>query len=162
MREIVITNRRLCEGDFLYTIEKALYYKPWAVILREKDLTKDDYVALAKKVRPLCESHGVTLYSHTHAVPELPLYLPFQSVHCVEEARAAQDMQADFIIAGHIFATQCKPGLAPRGLDFLREVCESVRIPVFAIGGITHENAQCCIDAGAAGLCRMSYWMQSS
>jgi thiamine-phosphate pyrophosphorylase len=81
------------------------------------------------------------------------------SVHSVEEARAAEAMGARFLVAGHIFATGSKPGLPPRGLDFLRELCDNVRIPVFAIGGISMQNAQQCLDAGAAGICRMSYWM---
>lgn len=38
--------------------------------------------------------------------------------------------------AGHIFATDCKKGLPPRGLDFLKNVCDAVGIPVYAIGGI--------------------------
>ena len=38
--------------------------------------------------------------------------------------------------AGHIYATDCKQGLPPRGLDFLEEVCRAVDIPVWAIGGI--------------------------
>ena len=38
--------------------------------------------------------------------------------------------------AGHIFATDCKKGLPPRGLDFLKNVCDAVLIPVYAIGGI--------------------------
>ena len=38
--------------------------------------------------------------------------------------------------AGHIYATDCKKGLPPRGLDFLKNVCDAVEIPVYAIGGI--------------------------
>lgn len=58
------------------------------------------------------------------------------SVHSREEAVYAESKGADYLIAGHIFATDCKKGLPPRGLDFLAEICASVKIPVFAIGGM--------------------------
>jgi len=174
MHEIIITNRHLCKGNLLNALENALIHKPFAVLLREKDLPADKYIALAREIVSLCDSQGVPLIPHTHAVPGISrLHLPFHlatreqaeahslslSIHSVEEARRAAELGAAFVIAGHIFATQCKPGLPPRGLDFLREVCASVDIPVFAIGGITGENAQSCINAGAAGVCRMSHWM---
>ena len=54
----------------------------------------------------------------------------------------------------------CKKGLAPRGLDFLHEVCSSVKIPVYAIGGIHEENMESCIQSGAAGVCMMSEYMK--
>lgn len=78
------------------------------------------------------------------------------SVHTVEEAVFAQNLGADYITAGHIFETACKPGLKPRGLEFLKKVCESVNIPVYAIGGMTKENAHLAIHAGAKGICIMS------
>ena len=175
MLEIVVTNRSICKGDFLYTIEQALIHKPFALLLREKDLPPDKYLTLSGEVSRLCAARGVPMIAHTHPVPGVPrLHLPFHmasarlareftlsvSVHSVEEARQAESLGADFVIAGHIFETQCKPGFASRGLDFLRSVCESVRVPVFAIGGITVQNAAQCAAAGAAGICRMSYWME--
>ena len=85
--------------------------------------------------------------------------------------------------AGHIFATDCKKGLPPRGLDFLKNVCDAVGIPVYAIGGIniassddsTASDAPSAYDAmpdinvprlsgvmecGAAGGCIMSGMMR--
>ena len=63
--------------------------------------------------------------------------------------------------AGHIFAPDCKKGLPPRGLPFLRSVCEAAEIPVYAIGGIhTEEQAEEAMAAGAAGVCVMSEAMQ--
>lgn len=175
MLDIIVTNRHLCKGDFLDIIEKALIHKPFALLLREKDLPRDAYLALAEEVNRLCAAHGVPMIPHSIEVPGASrLHLPFHlanerlagnyalsvSVHSVEEARRAEALGADFVIAGHIFETRSKPGIRPRGLDFLREICESVPIPVFAIGGITGQNAQQCMDAGAAGICRMSYWME--
>jgi len=149
-------------------------HKPFAILLREKDLEYDKYLALSCEIKRICAARDVPLIAHTYAVPDIPrLHLPFAlaseelareyhlsvSVHSPEEARCAEAMGAEFVIAGHVFATGSKSGAPPRGLDFLREVCESIRIPVFAIGGITMQNAQQCLDAGAAGICRMSHWM---
>lgn len=82
------------------------------------------------------------------------------SVHSVEDARLAEQCGATYLTAGHVFVTDCKKGLAPRGLDFLHEVCSSVKIPVYAIGGINDKNAASCIREGAAGVCVMSGYMR--
>ena len=83
------------------------------------------------------------------------------SVHSAEEAAQAEAAGASYVTAGHVFRTDCKKDLAPRGLSFLEEVCRAVRIPVYAIGGITPENAGDCLAAGAAGICLMSSLMQA-
>lgn len=57
------------------------------------------------------------------------------SIHKPEEAVKAQQLGADFMFAGHVFVTDCKKGLPPRGLDFLRNVVQAVDIPVYGIGG---------------------------
>jgi len=175
MLEIAVTNRHLCKVDFFTQLEKVASHKPFAILLREKDLNRDKYLALSYEANHICTAYDVPLISHTYPVPGIPrLHVPFAlaneklarefdlsvSVHSPEEARRAEAMGAKFVIAGHIFATGSKPGVPPRGLDFLREVCESVHIPVFAIGGVAAQNAQQCLDAGAAGICRMSYWME--
>ena len=78
------------------------------------------------------------------------------SCHSPADAWEAQRLGYTYITAGHVFATDCKKGLPPRGLDFLREVCRSVDIPVYAIGGIRPENMAAVRAAGAAGGCVMS------
>ena len=84
------------------------------------------------------------------------------SVHSIEEAVEAERLGATYITAGHIYATDCKKGLPPRGLDFLRKVCQAVDIPVYAIGGIKIDQAQFTdiLDCGAAGGCIMSGMME--
>ena len=69
---------------------------------------------------------------------------------------------AHCLVAGHIFSTACKPGLPPRGIGFLRAVCQSVSIPVFAIGGMSAERVSEVMGAGAAGICVMSELMTCS
>lgn len=78
-----------------------------------------------------------------------------------EEAIEAQKLGATYISAGHIFATDCKKDLPPRGLEFLKEVCNSVTIPVYAIGGIKLSDVQMdeIIKCGAKGGCIMSGMM---
>jgi thiamine-phosphate pyrophosphorylase len=77
-------------------------------------------------------------------------------VHTVSEAKEAQELGADYLIAGHIFPTDCKKGVAARGLIFLEVVCDSVTVPVFAIGGITEERKEAVLSTGAKGICQMS------
>ena len=66
-------------------------------------------------------------------------------------ARQAEGDGADYLIAGTIFASQSHPEIAPAGVEFLRQVCEAVSIPVLAIGGVTPENVGECIEAGRGG-----------
>lgn len=84
------------------------------------------------------------------------------SVHSVEEALEAQRLGATYLTAGHIYTTDCKKGLPPRGLDFLRSVCKAVSIPVYAIGGIHPGTKQLSevMNYGAAGGCIMSDMMK--
>jgi len=73
------------------------------------------------------------------------------STHSLEEARAARDGGADFVVFGPVFEKQ---GFSsPQGLDKLREVTSELGdFPVLAIGGISLENAAACLDAGASGI----------
>ena len=71
-----------------------------------------------------------------------------------EVAQAAAD-GADFAVFGPIFAKKGEKKATPSrhrgGLDALHEACRE-RIPVLALGGITVQNAQACVEAGAAGV----------
>jgi thiamine-phosphate pyrophosphorylase len=66
------------------------------------------------------------------------------------------ELGADYVCAGHIFETDCKKGVPPRGLSFLRDICAQSPVPVYAIGGIREENENKAIEQGAAGVCVMS------
>jgi thiamine-phosphate pyrophosphorylase len=74
------------------------------------------------------------------------------SAQTVDEARAVELRQPDYIGAGPIWATPTKPTKVVLGLDGLRTICSTVAVPVVAIGGIDDTNARACIDAGAAGV----------
>lgn len=178
-----ITNRHLAAQDYLSQIDQIAQAKPEAVMIREKDLPEDAYERLAAQVIAVCAPYHVPCILHTYAgaavrlgVKALHLPLPLlqslsaeqkayfsalgASVHSVEEALLAQKAGASYLTAGHVFATDCKRGLPPRGLAFLKEVCAASALPVYALGGIRAENAAACIQAGAAGVCIMSECMR--
>jgi thiamine-phosphate pyrophosphorylase len=70
------------------------------------------------------------------------------SCHSAEGVAQAAAQGADFVVFGPIFE---KKSAQPTGLDALREACRE-KIPVLALGGVTLENAESCIQAGAAGI----------
>lgn len=84
------------------------------------------------------------------------------SVHSLGEAQAAAEEGTDYIIAGTIFASQSHPDIAPAGLDFLRDVCAAVALPVLAIGGVTPKNVADCVNVGAAGVAVLSPLMRAA
>ena len=82
------------------------------------------------------------------------------SVHSIEQLREAESLGVTYVTAGHIFATDCKKDLSPRGLRFLSDICENTDLPVYAIGGITPENLPEVLLCGAKGACIMSSAMR--
>jgi len=71
----------------------------------------------------------------------------------VYEAIAAVEQGADYVGAGPVWSTPSKPDAeSPIGLAGLAAICEAVRIPVVAIGGVDASNAADCINAGARGV----------
>ena len=183
---LCVTNRALCAGDFLAQLRRVAAVQPAGILLREKDLSEKEYGMLARDVAPICADAGVPLVVHTHVAVarelqcrHLHLTLPalealpaaerellageFElstSCHSVADAMRAQELGCSRIIAGHVYETDCKPGLEPRGLVFLREVCTAVDMPVWAIGGVTCEKLPELRAAGAAGACMMSAFMR--
>ena len=79
-----------------------------------------------------------------------------RSVHDVRGALAAAQDGADYVVAGHIFATGSKPGIPGRGLEWLRSITEAAPVPTIAIGGITEGNVEAVLAAGAYGVATSS------
>ncbi len=156
-----------------------------------KRLPVEDYKTLATRVLPICQQYNVSCILHTFWQDALALgctciHLPLPllrslagadgtaleklagfsvigtSVHSVDEALEAERLGATYVAAGHIYVTDCKKGLAPRGLKFLQTVCKSVSLSVYGIGGIKFDPAQWqeLESAGAAGGCIMSGMME--
>ncbi len=96
-----------------------------------------------------CGAHGVHLPAGLTSVEKINPVPHAASCHSVPEVVAAEADGAAFVVFGPVFATGTK---TPVGLDALRSAAASVRIPVFALGGVTEENAASCIAAGAAGV----------
>ena len=191
---ICVTNKSICEKSgeiFLERIRKVAEARPLAIILREKDLSLEEYRELAGEVSKICKrveesrlyeiilENGIdkngsvneftSLHMPLWKLEELyknqpGVYAELRSkllhlgasCHSVEDAKLAEKLGCTYIIAGHIYNTDCKKGLEGRGLGFLRDVVESVSIPVYAIGGITPENINDVRNTGASGACIMS------
>ncbi|WP_423798518.1 thiazole tautomerase TenI [Neobacillus sp. SAB-20_R2A] len=77
------------------------------------------------------------------------------SIHSYEEGKNAKENGADFVLYGHVFPSQSKPGKTPKGLEELTRLSQ-LNIPVIAIGGITPENTEEVLQAGATGIAVMS------
>ena len=186
---IVITNRHLVQGDFLKQLEKVTKLHPHALILREKDLTDDAYESLAKKVFDLCKREDITFFLHTKieiarkiGCQNIHLSIPVLkglsetekkaltedfceisiSCHSMADVEIAMAGGATQIILGTIFETECKKGVLGKGVEFVREICQKCPLPVYAIGGMNLQRLPLVIDAGAAGCCMMSGFMQTT
>ena len=73
------------------------------------------------------------------------------SCHSPQEVTQAAANQATFAVFAPVFEKRDAPGSIPTGLASLRQACRA-KIPVLALGGVTLENAQSCLQAGAAGI----------
>lgn len=179
---IAVTNRKLCKRPFFDVISDLSKKDVKTIVLREKDLTEKQYYDIAKQCKEICEKNQafLTIHNFIDVARKLKIrkiHLPYPaflkeagnlsdfesvstSIHKPEEAVKAQELGADFVFAGHIFATDCKKGVPPRGLEFLRDVVNAVDIPVYAIGGIDEKNIEQVMKCGAAGGCMMSGFMK--
>lgn len=179
---ICVTNRALCREDFLQRIEKLAEAKPRAIILREKDMSREEYRETAERVLEICKINNTVCILHSFAdiARELnckALHMPLSqlmsmsaeerenfsilgaSCHSVEDGLMAEKLGCTYITAGHVFDTDCKRGTPGRGVNFLKDLCDQVSIPVYAIGGINSENYRSVRRSGAKGACIMSLAM---
>ena len=162
-----------------------------ALTLREKDLNKNEYLKLIEKIYPICQKYKINLILHQNYDLNLDdkyniegIHLSYSifkslnenikaelikkykrigvSVHSLNEAKEVESLGASYVVAGHIFETDCKKGLEPRGLKFIKDLSSALSIPIFAIGGIDEKNSLSVINNGAFSICMMStlmkYW----
>ncbi|KGX86528.1 transcriptional regulator [Pontibacillus marinus BH030004 = DSM 16465] len=103
---------------------------------------------------------GVQLAYHSIGIKEVRKHFPQfrigKSVHSVMEAQEAETDGADYVLFGHIFSSNSKPGLMPKGVEALKDVVDATSIPVIAIGGITPQNVHEIRRTGAKGIAVMS------
>lgn len=179
---IVITNRHLVTGPYMEQLEKVCRKQPKAMILREKDLEELEYDVLARKVCELGKRYDVDVILHhflsvaiTQKVKRIHMNMGelrlnknalgnFEqigvSVHSVEEAKEAEQLGATYILAGHVFDTDCKKGVPGRGMEYLRQVVKAVSIPVYGIGGMEVVKIPYVLETGASGVGMMSHFMK--
>ncbi|MDP4220947.1 MAG: thiamine phosphate synthase [Bacteroidota bacterium] len=185
-RLCLVTNRNLLPPDTLVDrIARLAECGLRAVQIREKDLSARDVISLAEKVRKRTTAHSLDLFINdradiARAVRADGLHIPEhgfpvdearrvvaekligKSAHSLESALKWESEGADFITFGPIYDTPSKREFGkPQGLETLREICFQVKIPVFAIGGMTPERSGYCIDQGAHGIFVMGDLLQS-
>ncbi|WP_132996136.1 thiamine phosphate synthase [Sporanaerobacter acetigenes] len=177
----LVTNRHIVRGNFLKNIENALAGGVDRVILREKDLECKELFLLSKYVKVITDRYDVPLIINgnidvAEKTGAYGFHCEFQdfienkykydgvlgvSIHSIEEGVKCEQLGADYILAGHIFETECKKGLPPRGIEFLKELKENVSIPIVAIEGIDAKNEKKVIKMGMEDIAVMSYIMKS-
>ena len=173
----LITDRSVVTGALEDAVEACLAAGLKVVQLREKDLPARDLLSMAQTLRESTRRHGARLFVNDRADVALavgadgvhragsslpvsalrsitpPGFLIGASVHSVAEARAAEPEGADFLSFGPIYDTPSKRRYgSPQGLAALERVASAVRLPVFAIGGVTPARVAELLRAGAAGV----------
>ena len=161
-----ITDRSwLKEGESLEAVvREAILGGASIVQLREKQLAGGDLCRLAGRVQAVCRELSVPFILNDDA--ELAARLQADGVHVgasdmsaaearallgperivgvtartIEQAKAAEAAGADYLGSGAIFGSATKRDAKPMTPGLLRQICESVRIPVVAIGGIGAAN----------------------
>jgi thiamine-phosphate pyrophosphorylase len=83
------------------------------------------------------------------------------SCHSLEEVTQAALNGADLALFAPVFEKKDAPGTTPIGLEALRQACHA-KIPVLALGGITLQNAEACLRAGAAGIAAIRLFQENS
>lgn len=181
LRLYAVTDRAWLAGQPLEAVvQELLAAGVTCVQLREKHASEAEFLALAKALKPVCARYrapllindsvavakaadvdGVHVGQSDMAVAEArrilgPDKIIGASAHSVAEALAAQEQGADYLGCGAVFGTSTKTDVTALARDELRRICEAVRIPVVAIGGISAQNAPLLAGTGIAGLAVVS------
>ena len=157
-------------------VEQAILGGCTVVQLREKNASSNDFFQTALRVRKITASLGIPLIINDRADIALAVDadglhigqddLPYEaarrilgqdkiigiSTHNLTEAKNAALMGADYIGVGAMFATGTKTDVSPTGIDELRRICEAVKIPIVAIGGINKKNVSLLNNTGIDGI----------
>lgn len=176
LRLYAVTDRSWLGEQTLYEqVELALRGGATCVQLREKELNDTDFLAEAKELKVLCARYGVPLIINDNV--ELALKVDADGVHVgqedmdardvrsligpdkilgvtaktVEQAQKAQRAGADYLGSGAVFGSTTKLNARPMTKALLQSICQSVTIPVVAIGGIHRGNIASLAGTGIRG-----------
>jgi thiamine-phosphate pyrophosphorylase len=175
----VITDKKLISRDrFVSTVEKAIKGGANIVQLREKDTPHEEICSIGKSVLQLTRDYGIPLIINDS--PELAKEIGAEGVHLgeydksIEHARSvlgtgaiigvscygqlergihAERGGADYVVFGTPYYTPTKPDRTPTSFDVIKEAKRLITsIPIFAIGGITPQNAEDVLETGVDGI----------
>ena len=177
----LVTDEKAClEKDFYNCIEEAIKGGVKIVQLREKNISTKDFYEKALKVKEICKNYGVLFIINdrldiAQAVgadgvhlgqSDMPIekareilkdkFLIGATARNVEEAKRAELLGADYIGSGAIFGTSTKDNAKKLEMEELKKIIASVKIPVFAIGGININNVSSLKNIGLQGICAVS------
>ena len=181
----LVTDKSDDVEKFLKTIEEAIKGGVTIVQIREKTATTLDFYNLALKVKEITTKYNVPLIINDRI--DIALAIDADGIHVgqtdmpcevtrklmgsdkivgvsastIKEAKQAEKDGADYIGTGAIFPTTTKDDAEKVSKKELKEIVDSIDIPVVAIGGITIENAPELIDTGIKGLSVVSAIMSS-
>lgn len=186
LRLYLVTNRYQDSVErFLEKVETACRSGVTIVQLREKNLTTNQYYQLAKQVKEITDAYQVPLIIDDRldvclAVDaaglhigddELPVSVARQvlgpekilgvTAKTVKRALEAEQDGADYLGTGAIFPTTTKEKASITLISTLKTICQTVAIPVVAIGGLTSENIDQLIGTGIAGVAVVRDLMQA-
>ena len=177
----LVTDEKSCKGkDFYSCIEEAIESGVKIVQLREKNLSSKDFYEKALKVKEICKNYEVLFIINdrldiAQAVEadgvhlgqsDMPIekareilkdkFLIGATARNIEEAKKAELLGADYIGSGAIFGTSTKDNAKKLEIEDLKKIVNSVKIPVFAIGGININNVSMLKNIGLQGVCSVS------
>ena len=177
----LVTDEKAClEKDFYSCIEEAIKGGVKIVQLREKNISTKDFYEKALKVKEICKNYGVLFIINdrldiAQAVEadgvhlgqsDMPIekakeilknkFLIGVTARNVDEAIKAELEGADYIGSGAIFGTSTKNNAKKLEMEDLKKIVNSVKIPVFAIGGININNVWMLKNIGLQGICSVS------
>lgn len=186
LRLYLVTNRYQDSVEsFLAKVETACRSGVTIVQLREKKLTTNQYYQLAKQVKEITDAYQVPLIIDDRldiclAVDaaglhigddELPVSVARQvlgpekilgvTAKTIKRALEAETSGADYLGTGAIFPTTTKENAPITLISTLKTICQTVDIPVVAIGGLTSENIDQLMGTGIAGVAVVRDLMQA-
>ncbi|NLL06814.1 MAG: thiamine phosphate synthase [Clostridiaceae bacterium] len=172
-----ITDRHWLNGKSLISqVELALQGGATMLQIREKDLDEKSFYFEANEILTLCKNYKVPFIVNDNV--ELAVKINADGVHVgqsdmkakdvrsligpkkilgvstqtVEQAIEAENCGADYLGVGAVFPTGSKEDAAVLSFETLRDICNAVKIPVVAIGGITKSNIIELKGSGIAGI----------